>query len=124
MPFVATHLDRYSGKSYGTGHCVALVREATGAPITTQWRRGDPAQGSDLAHGTAIATFDDSGRYGNHMTGASHAAILLAVHDDGSLLVLDQWLGQKAHQRVIRNRRGDGDPCNDASQFYAIEMET
>lgn len=124
MPFVASQHERYIGTTQGTGHCVALVREAAGAPITTQWRRGDPVHGSELAPGTAIATFDPSGRYGNHPDGRSHAAIFLAQFEDGSLAVLDQWIGQAAHQRIIKHRNGEGDACNDASRFYAIEMET
>jgi hypothetical protein len=124
MPFVASQPERYHGKPHGTGHCVALVREAAGAPITTQWRRGDPVQGSNVAPGTAIATFDSNGRYGNHTDGRSHAAILLAQYDDGSMLVLDQWVGQDAAQRVIKHRKGAGDAANDASRFYIVEMET
>jgi len=121
MPFVASEFERYLGKPHGTGHCVALVREATGAPITTQWRRGPPVQGSNLARGTAIATFDSNARYGNHTDGRSHAAILLEAYEDGSILVLDQWVGQVAHHRVIRDRNGVGDPCNDASRFCVVE---
>ena len=125
MPFVASQPERYVGhKPIGTGHCVPLVREATGAPITTQWRRGDPVHGSNLAPGTAIASFDSNARYGNHVDGRSHAAILLAQYDDGSILVLDQWIGQEPAQRVIRHRSGQGDAANDASRFYVVEMET
>ena len=121
MPFVASDHRRYHGKVIGTGHCVPLVREATGAPITTQWRRGaNVRENPGLASGTAIATFDPNGRYGNHTDGRSHAALLLAVNADG-LLVCDQWVGQPAHQRTIRYRNGVGDPANDGDQFYLIE---
>lgn len=122
MPFVATDPSRFLGRTIGTGHCVPLVREATGAPITTQWRRGAWVQDGKPAAGTAIATFDSNERYGNHVDGRSHAAILLARHDDDrSLLVLDQWVGQAAHQRLIKDRSGEGDASNDASRFYIIE---
>lgn len=100
---------------------MAFVREAAGAPITTQWHRGDPVRGSDPSPGTAIATFEDNGRYGNHADGRSHAAILLAVNEDG-LLVIDQWVGRAATQRTIRFRNGAGDACNDGDRFYVIEM--
>ena len=100
-----------------------FVRETSGAPITTQWRRGVPARGSNLPPGTAIATFDESGRYGNHLDGRSHAAILIAETENG-LLVADQWVGQKVHERTIRFRGGAGDPANDGDAFHAIEMET
>jgi hypothetical protein len=56
------------------------------------------------------------------MSGDSHAAILLAQHDDGSITVYDQWLNQPVHQRVIRNRDGRGDAVNDASRFHVIEV--
>lgn len=109
------------GKPVGTGHCVALVREVTGAPITTQWRRGAKVRDNpDLVPGTAIATFDPNGRYGNHVDKRSHAAILLAVNSDG-LLVVDQWLGQPTHQRTIKFRDGGGDPVNDGDAFHVIE---
>jgi len=94
----------------------------TGLPATASWRRGDPVQGADLQPGTAIATFDPNGTYGNHVDGRSHAAIFLASHTDGSIDVLDQWLGQAVHQRTIRNRRGAGDAVNDASRYYTIEV--
>ena len=123
MPTVVPHDHaRYAGRSIGTGHCVAFVRDATGLPQTTAWRRGDPVQGSDLAPGTAIATFDPNGRYGNHIDQRSHAAILLAVHDDGSLTVADQWVGKPVSQRTIYNRHGKGVPADDAAAYYAIEV--
>jgi hypothetical protein len=121
MPFIARNPERYLGKVVGTGHCINYVRETTGAPITTQWRRGDPVRGSGCSPGTAIATFDPSGRYGNHVDGRSHAAILIAETDEG-LLVCDQWVGQPVHHRTIRYRDGEGDAANDASRYYVIEM--
>ena len=109
------------GSVVGTGHCVPFVREATGAPITTQWRSGAKVRDNpDLAVGTAIATFDADGRYGNHTDGRSHAAVLIAVRDNG-LLVVDQWLGQIVHQRVIRYRNGGSDAANDGDQYHVIE---
>ena len=110
------------GKVVGSGHCVPFVREVTGLPSTASWRRGDPVQGSDIPPGTAIATFDPNGRYGNHTDGRSHAAIYLSENADGSLEVIDQWVGQAVHQRTIRNRRGAGDAVNDASRYYAVEV--
>jgi hypothetical protein len=112
---------RHLGKPVGNGHCVAFVREVTDLGPTTTWRRGDPARGSGAAPMTAIATFDPNGRYGNHTDGRSHAAILLAENSDG-LLVLDQWLGQPLHERVIRYRGGSGDAVNDGDRFYIVEV--
>lgn len=123
MPFVADRHEHCLGQMTGTGHCVAFVRELTGAPITTQWRRGAKARELvDLVPGTAIATFDSNGRYGGHPDARSHCALLLAIHDDG-LLVADQWTGQPVHQRAIRFRGGTGDPANDGDAFFVIEMQ-
>jgi hypothetical protein len=121
MAFVASQHDRHMGSVIGTGHCVPFVREVTGAPITTQWRRGAKVRDNpDLAVGTAIATFDPNGLYGNYVDGRSHAAVLIAVRDNG-LLVVDQWVGQSVHQRVIRFRDGSGDAVNDGDQYHVIE---
>jgi len=122
MPTVATGSEGHIGHTVDTGQCVSFVRVATGLPPTSWWRRGDPVQDSQSAPGTAIATFNHAGRYSNAVDGSAHCAILLACHDDGSLTVVDQWLGQPVHQRVIRNRHGRGDACNDASRYYVIEI--
>ena len=109
------------GTAVGTGHCVPFVREVTGAPITTQWRRGERVRDNpDLPIGVAIATFDADGRYGNHVDGRSHAAVLIAVRENG-LLVVDQWLGQVVHQRVIGFHGGKRDAANDGDAFFVVE---
>ena len=123
MPFVASRHEHLMGQVIGTGHCVPFVREVTGAPITTQWRRGARVRDLlGLARGTAIATFDPNGRYGNHVDGRSHAAVLLAVNQNG-LLVADQWQGQPVHERTIRYRGGQGDAANDGDAYHVVEME-
>lgn len=120
MPFVASRHEHLRGSVVGTGHCVPFVREVTGAPITTQWRRGAKVRESpQLAPGTAIATFHGD-RYANAVDGSSHAAVLIAVNEDG-LVVADQWLGQPVHQRVIRFRGGQGNAANDGDQFFVVE---
>ena len=121
MPHLAHNHERHLGIPVGSGHCVALVRECAGLPPTVTWRRGDPVRGSDCAPGTVIATFDGDSSYGNHVDGRSHAAILLAAREDG-LLVVDQWLGQPVHERVIRFRNGAGDAANDGDRFYIVEV--
>jgi hypothetical protein len=123
MPVIAQDPQRHAGVRVDDGHCVAYVRAVAHLPHTSFWRRGDPVQGSSLAPGTCIATFSDAGRYENDTQGASHCAVLGAVHDDGSMTVWDQWQGQLVHQRIIRNRNGSGKAANDASRFYVIELE-
>lgn len=121
MPFVASRHEHLSGQTIGTGHCVPFVREVTGAPHTSQWRRGAKVRGSDLAPGTAIATFDSRGQYANATNGSSHAAVLIAIAADG-ILVADQWVGQPVHRRVIPYRGGSGPPVNDGDAYHAIEV--
>lgn len=123
MTFIAAEPERHAGKKIGTGHCVAFVREVTGAPHTSAWRRGQQARGGNLPTGCAIATFDRTGRYENDTSGRSHAAVLIADNADG-LLVWDQWVGQPVHQRVIRFRGGNGSAVNDGDAFFAIVTDT
>jgi hypothetical protein len=120
MSHIAERHEHHLGKVVGNGHCVAFVREVTGLPQTSEWRRGERVRGSAAARGTAIATFDPDGRYGNHMDGRSHAAILLAVNEDG-LLVVDQWVGRTVRDRVLPFRGGRGDAANDGDAFSVVE---
>jgi hypothetical protein len=122
----AGRTDRYNGIVVGNGHCVAFVRQAAQAPHTSQWRRGPNVRTHPPPEGTAIATFDADGSYGNHTDGRSHAAILLAVGIDG-LEVRDQWVGRAVATRIIRYKGGRGDPVNDGDAYYTIlsgEAET
>ena len=108
------------GHAVGTGQCVAYVQAVAGAPLTAHWRRGQVAKGNPITPGTAIATFDDDGTYGNHTDGRSHAAIYLG-QDTNGLQVLDQWLGQPVHFRTIVF--GHPLPVNDGNKFYVIESD-
>ncbi len=83
--YVATNPDQWAGRSsVGTGECVPLVQQATGAPRSTQWRPGEQVQGSTrISRGTAIATFDQNGHY------IGHAAIYLGQNAQG-IQVIDQ----------------------------------
>lgn len=118
--FVAEAPSIYSGQVIGDGHCVAFVRHAAEAPHTSQWRGGAKVRGHPAApRGVAIATFDADGRYGNHLDGRSHAAILIAVMSDG-LSVWDQWRGHPVAQRVIRFKGGIGSAVNDGDRFCII----
>jgi hypothetical protein len=121
LPHLAQDYQRHMGKVLGDGHCVALVRQCAGLPPTVLWRRGDPVRGSNCAPGTVIATFDADGRYGNHTDGRSHAAILL-TENPNDLQVIDQWLTQPVHTRIIRSRNGSGDAVNDADRYSVVEV--
>ncbi len=79
----------------GTGECVSLVQQATGAPRAMEWRPGILVQGNaNIRPGTAIATFDSSDRYDGH------AAIYLG-QDGHGIQVVDQWNIRDSHGRII-----------------------
>jgi hypothetical protein len=109
------------GHPIDDGHCVRLLQVLGDLPETKLWRRGALAKGGDLARGTAIATFHAEGHYENDTTGRSHAAIFLAETPAG-LRVIDQWVGQPVHERLIRFRGGAGKAANDGDRFYVIEV--
>lgn len=106
-PFIASNPRQWIGHpQVGSGECVPLVQRATGAPRTAEWRQGEPVQGNlTLAPGTAIATFDSNGRYGNHTDGASHAAIYLGQSEEG-IRVIDQW-NERRNGEIVRRKSPD-----------------
>jgi hypothetical protein len=121
MSWTAPAPERYAGEVVGNGQCVAFVETAAQTPRTAEWKRGALVRDSDVATGTAVATFDLDGTYGNHTDGRSHAAIFVEQQDDG-ILVWDQWRNHPVAQRVIHFRGGEGNPVNDGDQFYVIEQ--
>lgn len=95
MVYIASTPSAYVGKSVGNGQCVAYTQKAANMPHTVAWKRGALVKGNTgIAPGTAIATFDANGRYGNHTDGSSHAAIYLG-QDASGIQVLDQWMTYK-----------------------------
>jgi hypothetical protein len=123
MSWIADNPESYAGQRVGSGHCVGYVQEACGAPHTSRWRQGRKVRGGDVAPGTAIATFDPSGRYGNHVDGRSHAAIFIEELP-GGLHVWDQWLRHPVSKRVIRFKGSEGRPVNNGDAFAVIEEAT
>ena len=86
------------GPSVGTGECVPLVQQATGAPSSRLWRPGPVVQGNTaIQPGTAIATFDSNGRY------TGHAAIYLGQNEHG-LRVVDQWNNRDREDHIISQK--------------------
>lgn len=95
MAYIASTPSAYVGKSVGNGQCVAYTQKAANMPRTVAWKRGALVKGNTaIAPGTAVATFDANGRYGNHTDGSSHAAIYLG-QDASGIQVLDQWMTYK-----------------------------
>ena len=132
MPYIAANPKRYLDTSVGNGQCVAYVRAAALVGHTSTWKRGEAVRGSKLAIGTAIATFDDDGRYVNNTTGRSHAAIYLG-QDAIGIQVLDQWVRKKhlpsgavelqitnVHQRTLRFQDSKS-MVNDGRNYYVID---
>jgi hypothetical protein len=67
MPFVYKEVDTLQGTPLvGDGDCVTLIKEKTPGlqgVTTLAWRQGAAVlESKNLAHGTAIATFED-GKY-------------------------------------------------------------
>lgn len=122
MAFVATSPGHYLGTVVGDGHCVAFVRAAAAAPHTSQWVVGAAVweTSDELKPGTAIATFNQHGKYANATDGSSHAAIFIGADDEG-MTVYDQWVGHPVEMRVIRAKGGQGKACDDADAYSVIE---
>lgn len=121
MRWIGKNLDSCTGKIVDNGQCVRYLQVAAKVPHTSTWRCGERVlDAADIEPGTAIATFNASGKYANATNGSSHAAFFLAKQD-GGLLVSDQWKGQPVHERVIRDKGGAGTANNDASRFYIVE---
>jgi hypothetical protein len=113
----------------GDTECVEFVRQATGAPETKLWRRGikiADAKPGQIMRGTAIATFDDNGRYPTDALG-KHAAIYLyhtpPATAGACIQVLDQWddQGEVLPRSIYFNRPKGTKRSNDANTFFVIE---
>jgi hypothetical protein len=120
MPFIVEGAEAHAGKVVGNGHCVRFLQVAGGVPHTSRWRKGAAARGATLERGTAIATFDPDGTYGNHVDGRSHAAVVDRVQTNG-IMVWDQWVGHPVARRLLKYRNGEGPAVNDGDRFYVIE---
>lgn len=109
----------YASQVVGTGHCVSLIRNCSGAPHTNRWKPGpyvlsQPA--NSVESGTIIATFLN-GHYPNK-TGW-HAAIYIS-HNENGIWVWDQWLGQPVHRRFIRHRVDKATAANKAQDYRIV----
>lgn len=120
--FITDQTHRYIGKVIGNGHCMALVQLDPGIPHSSKLREGLKVRDGDVACGTVIGTFNAAGRYANATDGQSHVAILVEQQADG-LVVVDQWVGQPVHERVIRFKGGGGPACDDGDRFHIVEAD-
>lgn len=120
MAYVALGPKKFKGKVFGNGHCVAFARDAASMPHTGIWRKGELVKGnSEIAVGSAIATFDQAERYGNKVDGTSHVAIYLGQTAIG-IQVMDQWVGHAVSERTIHFRAAPR-AVNDGNNYYVVE---
>lgn len=116
----------YGKKKYtnakGNTECVEFVRQTTSAPQTILWKRGASVKDvslEEIPRGTAIATFDESGKYPADHAGR-HAAIYLGKNAIG-IQVLDQWNSQgEVLPRTIKFNN-PGKRSNNGDTYYVIE---
>lgn len=122
--YISKHPEQWAGRaSVGTGECVPLVQQATGAPRSIQWRPGEQVQGNaDIPRGAAIATFDHNGHY------TGHAAIYLG-QDSHGIQVIDQWNNlQNGHitshhspqERTIRFNNTKGSTVDQGERYHVV----
>jgi hypothetical protein len=87
----------------GDTHCAELIKHwrVFDAAPTWEWRKGRPLMpGMKIEPGTAIATFDERGRY--PAGPVKHAAIFIGFAEGGTgILVLDQWDGTGLRYREL-----------------------
>lgn len=139
MAFRMTEAENvvYAPKKYvdqlGNTECAIFVKKTAKAPETILWRKGKKvldAKIGEIQRGTAIATFDESGKYPVDSMG-KHAAIYLSHNVDAKTIeVLDQWNGLgKVNKRTIhfcktKNGIVNGKQyrrSNDSDTFFVIE---
>jgi len=124
--YIASNPEQWAGRPpVGTGECVPLVQQATGAPRSTQWWPGALVQGNTaIQRGTAIATFDGNGYY------VGHTASYLR-QDEHGVRVIDQWNDrggsgqiiskQNPHERTIYFGRPQSGIVNQGERYHVVQ---
>jgi hypothetical protein len=127
MAYCCLNAATYENKPViGNAQCAVLVEMLACAPITAHWRKGRYVRRSfDITTGTAIATFDATGKYPNRPTG-NHAALYLS-QDPMGIWVIEQYVGlEKIQKRHIRFMNGGipfhNNVANDADAYSVIEL--
>ena len=83
MPVAGVRVDELAAQY--RNQCTALVKDLTGAPVTSSWRAGGRVVDGNGSTGTAIAIFSSDGLYKG-----VHAAILWQLNSDGSIVVIEE----------------------------------
>ena len=85
---------------------------------TYQWRPGPKVVGNkDIQPGTAIATFNDKGRYPSKH--GWNSGIYLNSGVNGSIWILDQWPGHSPMPREVL-RDNSGAPADNSAAYSVI----
>lgn len=125
MSYRCTNAADYENKPVkGNGQCAVLVEMLAGAPRAEFWKKGVGVRGATILPGTAIATFDASGKYPNKSTG-NHAALYMK-QDGHGIEVIEQYKGLEfIKRRKIRFMNGKpayhNNLANDADGYSVIE---
>lgn len=126
MSYCCPNAATYEGKPLiGNAQCAVLVEALAKAPHTSAWRKGRSVRRNlGIQPGTAIATFDATGRYPNSSTG-DHAALYLS-QDGVGIWVIEQYVGlEKIQKRHIRFMNGavpyHHNVANDGDAYSVIE---
>jgi hypothetical protein len=111
-----------SDKAYGI-QCVGLVKKYSQAGGTASWSQGDKVMDSPLLkRGTAIATFNDKGKYASHATG-NHACFFIKSVGKG-FVVLEQHVKPDPDKIQTRTIMSRGDKwvsvCDNADSYSVI----
>lgn len=133
MPFVIDvdkvqlNVDNAYVNPWGT-QCLALVQQAplfmgTAVPLMKDMRRGAKVKDlatSQIKKGTAIATFDEDGKYPST---DRHGAIYIS-HDANGITVIDQWIGKPyASQRTLKYLGSEKRRVDDGDYYWIIESD-
>ena len=105
------------------GECVDLTKKFSGMGKddvgTYQWKKGSKID-KDTKLGTAIANFNDKGRYPSKH--GWNSGIYLGLGDHGSIWILDQWPGYSPRPRQLYPDSSAARPEN-AGAYSVILVE-
>jgi len=105
------------------GECVDLTKKFSGMSKddvgTYQWKPGSKVD-KDTRPGTAIATFNDKGRYPSKS--GWNSGLVLGPGTKGSIWVLDQWPGHPPEPREIP-LNNNALPANNSGAYSVILVE-
>mmetsp|Transcript_52242 Transcript_52242/g.46923 ORF Transcript_52242/g.46923 Transcript_52242/m.46923 type:complete len:149 (+) Transcript_52242:115-561(+) len=122
-----SHAQSYVGQSIGSGECAAGVQTVFyyyynywPLGLTSTWTRGKKVLGDyTIPTGTAIASFNDNGKY--DCTFGCHAAIYISQDSIGNTMkVYDQYSTKNWGVRTLY-LHSSNPQSNSPDRFYVIE---